>query len=126
VLEYVVREVYERRVAEPAGTRPLENLIQRLQKDEHLPERVVAYVSAVRILGNAGAHGFGGDLTTSDVYHALSLLTTVLDWYCKRERPDALVRRRGREEPSEVKAYAISSGLTEQPPQRRKWWRFWG
>jgi hypothetical protein len=95
VLEYVIREVYERRVKEPAGTRPLENLIQRLQKDAHLPERVIAYASAVRILGNAGVHGFGADLTTADVYHALSLLTPVLDWYCKKERPDALVREGG-------------------------------
>jgi hypothetical protein len=95
VLEYVIREVYERRVKEPAGTRPLENLIQRLQKDGHLPERVIAYASAVRILGNAGVHGFGADLTTADVYHALSLLTPVLDWYCKNERPDALVHEGG-------------------------------
>src|SRR5262249_45550872 len=30
VLEYVVRDVYERHVKEPAGTRPLENLLQRI------------------------------------------------------------------------------------------------
>ena len=37
VLEYVIRDVFERRVNEPPGTRPLENLIQRLVKDGHLP-----------------------------------------------------------------------------------------
>src|SRR5262245_27155877 len=41
-------------------------------------------------LGNAGVHGFSADLATADVYHALSLLTPILDWYCKSERPDAL------------------------------------
>jgi hypothetical protein len=41
VLEYVVREVYERRCGEPPGTRPLENLIQRLVKDGHFPDRLV-------------------------------------------------------------------------------------
>jgi hypothetical protein len=38
VLEYVVREVYERRVHEPPGTRPLENLLQRLVKEGHFPD----------------------------------------------------------------------------------------
>jgi hypothetical protein len=148
VLEYVVREVYERRVKEPAGTRPLENLLQRLQKDGHLPERVIAYASAVRILGNAGVHGFGADLTTADLYHALSLLTPVLDWYCKNERPDALVQgcesdklpatkaygmelpsvcqgaRLSRRPPPEIEAFPVSEGLRNGRP-RRKWWKFW-
>jgi hypothetical protein len=30
VLEHVIRDVYECRINEPPGTRPLENLIQRL------------------------------------------------------------------------------------------------
>src|SRR5258708_12599354 len=37
VLEYVVRDVFVRRVGEPPGTRPLESLIQRLVKDGHFP-----------------------------------------------------------------------------------------
>src|SRR6516225_3354514 len=41
VLEYVVRDVYQRRLNEPPGTRPLENLLQRLVKDGFLPDRAV-------------------------------------------------------------------------------------
>ena len=37
VLEYVVRDVFERRIKEPPGTRPLENLLQRLLKDGFSP-----------------------------------------------------------------------------------------
>src|SRR5712671_4151768 len=59
VLEFVVREVYERRVEEPPGTRPLENLLQRLVKDGHFPERLSAYANTVRMLGNVGTHNFG-------------------------------------------------------------------
>jgi hypothetical protein len=59
VLEYVVRGVYERRVGESPGTRPLENLLQRLVKDGHLPKRLAAYANAIRELGNVGTHGFG-------------------------------------------------------------------
>src|SRR6516165_734373 len=54
VLEYVVRDVFERRVQEPPGTRPLENLVQRLAKDGHLPARVEAYTETIRKLGNVG------------------------------------------------------------------------
>jgi hypothetical protein len=42
VLEYFVRDVYERRVNEPPGTRPLENLLQRLVKDGYFPDRLNA------------------------------------------------------------------------------------
>src|SRR5437879_546003 len=52
VLELVVREVYERRINEPPGTRPLENLLQRLVKDGHFPDRLDAYATTVRKLGN--------------------------------------------------------------------------
>jgi hypothetical protein len=106
VLEYMIREVFERRSGQPAGTRPLENLIQTLQKETWLPERVAAYASAVRILGNAGVHSFEGGVTATDVYQTLSLLTPVLDWYCTHERPDAIVQGADSQEPIELKAYA--------------------
>src|SRR5579864_214048 len=67
VLEYVVRDVFETRVKEPPGTRPLENLLQRLVKDGHFPERLEAYGSTVRMLGNVGTHRFGTKVTESDV-----------------------------------------------------------
>src|SRR5207302_8637717 len=54
VLEHVVRDVYERRVKEPPGTRPLENLLQRLVKDRHFPPILDAYANTVRMLGNVG------------------------------------------------------------------------
>ena len=54
VLEYLVRDVFVRRVGEPPGTRPLENLIQRLVKDGHFPPRLEAYTETIRKLGNVG------------------------------------------------------------------------
>jgi hypothetical protein len=108
VLEYMIREVYERRSGQPAGTRPLENIIQQLQRESWVPERVVAYASAVRILGNAGVHSFEGGVTATDVYQSLSLLTPVLEWYCTNERPDALVQGAHAKEPVELKVYSTS------------------
>ena len=57
-LEYVVRNVYQHRVKEPPGTRPLENLLDRLAKDGHFPLRLSAYAGFIRMLGNVGTHNF--------------------------------------------------------------------
>jgi hypothetical protein len=94
VLEYVVRQVYERRVSEPAGTRPLENLLQRLQKDGHLPARLAPYANAVRELGNVGTHRFGERVTEVDVRQSLSQLVEVVEWYLTAEGPAAPTPRK--------------------------------
>jgi hypothetical protein len=90
VLEYVVRDVYQRRLNEPPGTRPLENLLQRLVKDGFLPDRVDAYANTIRKLGNVGTHTFGEKVTVADVQQSLSQLTQILEWYFEQERPEAL------------------------------------
>jgi hypothetical protein len=81
VLEYVVRDVYQQRCKEPPGTRPLENLLQRLVKDAQFPARLEAYASAIRLLGNIGTHGFGETVSVTDVYLALVQMTPILEWY---------------------------------------------
>jgi formylglycine-generating enzyme required for sulfatase activity len=90
VLEYVIRDVYERRIQEPPGTRPLENLLQRLVKDGHFPERLDAYANTVRKLGNVGTHSFSDKVTVADVYQSLMQLMPILEWYFEAERPEAL------------------------------------
>jgi formylglycine-generating enzyme required for sulfatase activity len=89
VLEWMIREVYQRRVDEPPGSRPLENLLQRLVKDGHLPTRLEAYANTVRMLGNLGTHRFGETVGTGDVYQSLCQLTPILEWYVREERPEA-------------------------------------
>ena len=89
VLEYVIRDVFVRRVGEPPGTRPLENLIQRLVKDGHFPPRLEAYTETIRKLGNVGTHHFGQRISAADVYQSLTQLMPILEWYFEVERPDA-------------------------------------
>jgi hypothetical protein len=89
VLEYIVRDVYEKRCEEPPGTRPLENLLQRLVKDGHWPARLEAYASAIRLLGNVGTHRFGEVVSVTDVYLALVQLTPILEWYFGLASPPA-------------------------------------
>ena len=79
VLELVIRDVYERRCQEPPGTRPLENLIQRLVKDGNFPDRLDAYATTVRKLGNVGTPTFGEKVTAADVYQSLTQLMRILN-----------------------------------------------
>src|SRR5262245_58517846 len=90
VMELVIREAYQRRVAEPPGTRPLENRIQRLINDGFIPGRLNAYATTVRKLGNVGTHTFGEKITSTDVRLSLSHLEPILVWYFEEERPDAV------------------------------------
>jgi hypothetical protein len=95
VLESVIREVYQRRVKELPGTRPLENLIQRLVSERCFPVRLDAYATAVRKLGNVGTHAFGEAITAADVSRSLSHLEPILQWYFEAERPDAISSESG-------------------------------
>ena len=89
VLEYVVHDAFERLVKEPPGTRPLENLLQRLVKDGHLPPHLSPHATFIRELGNAGTHRGEGHYKMSDVSVALIHLGAILDWYFELVRPDA-------------------------------------
>ena len=95
VLEYMIRDVYQRRINEPPGTRPLENLLQRLVKDGFFPDRLDAYANTVRKLGNVGTHSFGEKVDVADVYQSLAQLMPILEWYFEVERPEALENKGG-------------------------------
>jgi hypothetical protein len=86
VLEYIVRQVYESRTGEEAGTRPLENLLQRLTRDGHLPRKLAAYANAVRELGNVGTHAFE-PVTPRDVLQSLNQLLQIVEWYFEQSGP---------------------------------------
>ena len=76
-----------RYVPEKAGTRPLDNLVARLVKDEVLDAHVKGYVDQVRELGNAAAHGtVGHEFSEADAFRALDALLVVLEWYFKKEK----------------------------------------
>ena len=109
VLEYVIRDVYERRINEPPGTRPLENLLQRLVKDGFIPDRLDAYATTIRKLGNVGTHGFGETIAVTDVYQSLAQLMPILEWYFENERPEALGERA---------ALCVPGGAAQRPSRR--------
>ena len=112
VLEYVIRDVYERRINEPPGTRPLENLLQRLVKDGFFPERLDAYANTVRKLGNVGTHGFDEKVNVDDVYQSLAQLMPILEWYFEVERPDQIEKHGGDARPVDAQSFRTVQGKT--------------
>jgi uncharacterized protein (TIGR03067 family) len=86
VLESVLRRVWEHFIpGEPVGTRPLEEIIQRLQKNGYLPRKQAAYAISVKELGNVGTHVHDETVDKADVVHVLSPLIAVLEWYFEQE-----------------------------------------
>src|SRR3954453_21140651 len=43
VVEYVVRDVYQRRIGKPSGTQPLEGVLAKIVKDGHFPEELAGF-----------------------------------------------------------------------------------
>jgi len=116
-LEYIVRDVYQRAFAEPPGTRPLENLLQRLVKEDLFPKRLAAYANSVRELGNVGTHGFGEGVTAQDVYQALTQLLPIVEWYLPQKLPPSVIQGAGEAKggpaPAGDTASAVRSGSVD-------------
>jgi formylglycine-generating enzyme required for sulfatase activity len=104
VLELMVREVYERRIQEPAGTQPLEGLLQRLHQNDHLPPLVNTYARGIRELGNIGTHKTRMTITGADVTISLAQLLSIVEWYVQGApgNPEAVNKQPPKPPPSEV------------------------
>jgi hypothetical protein len=86
LLQRVVREVYERRIKEPAGTRSLEKIVERLIKEWYLPE----HIELDAMISQAGTGNRTGEVTATDADRALTQLTEILKWYTEVEQPDGV------------------------------------
>lgn len=86
VLERVIREVYERRLGEPAGTRSLEKIVERLVHEWYLPDKFVLD----GLLSTAVSGNRTKGITSTDAERALAQLTEILKWYTEVEQPDGI------------------------------------
>jgi hypothetical protein len=87
VLDYIVRDVYDVSMKkEKAGTQPLDSLLQRLVKENHLPTRIAAHANTVRNWGNVGTHTFGEQITPDDVLQSLNSLLPIVQWYFEQKQ----------------------------------------
>jgi formylglycine-generating enzyme required for sulfatase activity len=119
VLEYVIRDVYQRRCQKPPGSQPLENLLQQVCRDGHFPPVLEAYANTVRMLGNVGTHRFDQTITLADVHQSLTQLMPILQWYIDIERPGGAAPQAGRSpEPPTGKTTFTKSPVSSQAQTR--------
>jgi formylglycine-generating enzyme required for sulfatase activity len=95
LLEHVVRDLYERRFQEPPGTRPVETLIQRLEREAGLPGQFDG-AALLRALSERGTAASGAPIAPADVQQALEQLTGILKWFIEVEEPNALAQTLGK------------------------------
>src|SRR5580704_2352831 len=88
VLERIAREIYERRIGEPAGTRSLEKIVERLLQEWYLPDKF----ELDALLSTAVTANRTQAVTSGDAERALSQLAEILEWYAEVERPDGVGR----------------------------------
>ncbi len=124
VLELVVRDVYEWRLHEPPGKRPLESLIQRLESEEGLAGRFDATALLDKLSAHSTAH-WGETMAPADVDQSLAQLTDIVNWYIEVVQPDALgqspakrakpspttTKPAGPSHPAEVESRIVPKGL---------------
>jgi tetratricopeptide (TPR) repeat protein len=88
VLDHIVRQVFQARFQEPPGTRPLNELQQRLLREEKLPRRLYAHATAIREMGNTTTHNIAGtseeSWTANEAVQALNHLMPIVDWYIEQ------------------------------------------
>lgn len=100
VLEVVLRDLIGRVLKESPGKRTVDQLVQRISKQQGEPElmpmRVLAHVRTLQAWGNVGAHDHGGSLFeepssvgVEDAANSLNSLVAVLSWYREKHLPDA-------------------------------------
>jgi len=116
VLERVVREVYERRIGEPAGTRSLEKIVERLIDQWYLPRDLVLDVLLSKI-GGVGERAKG--ITTADSERALAQLAEILKWYTEIERPDGIGQLPAQKRPTVSAATRLAEPLPASPVKSR-------
>jgi hypothetical protein len=115
VLEYIARDIFERRCHEDPGTRPLENLLQRLVKDGHLPKRLGAYANHIRELGNVGTHAHGEKVTVRDVQTSLQELMEIVEWYFEQLRAEEGSKPKPDPEPEEDDKHRLKAEEERRP-----------
>jgi Domain of unknown function (DUF4145) len=93
ILERVLHKVWEHYIPkEPIGTRPLDEVLQRLTKAGFLPRKQAAYAIGVKELGNVGTHVHDAGVDQSDVAQSLGQLIPVLEWFFDQDWANGMVR----------------------------------
>jgi hypothetical protein len=81
VLDHIIRQTFEHHINEPAGTRPMEQLLARIVKDGHFPDELAGFAQAVKGLANRVAHDVGKSYPVEYLEPTLGQLLLIVEWY---------------------------------------------
>jgi tetratricopeptide (TPR) repeat protein len=77
----IVTDISERELKRPRGTEPLKGIIDKLNREEKVPNNIIVSMQNLNSLSTFGAHP--KDFDPRQVKPVLLDLTTVLEWYMK-------------------------------------------
>jgi len=80
-LEIIITDLSEHELKRPRGTEPLRGIIDKLNKEEKVPDNIIVSMQNLNSLSTFGAHP--KDFDTKQVKPVILDLATVLEWYLK-------------------------------------------
>lgn len=80
-LEIIITDLSERELKRSRGTEPLKGIIDKLNKEERVPENIIVSMQNLNSLSTFGAHP--KDFDPRQVKPVVLDLTTILEWYLK-------------------------------------------
>ena len=88
-LEVIITDLCERDLNKPRGTEPLKGIIDKLNKEEKVPNNIIVSMHNLNNLSTFGAHP--KDFDPRQVKPVILDLATVLEWYLKYKETEEFV-----------------------------------
>ena len=80
-LEVIITDLSERELKRPRGTEPLKGIIDKLNREEKVPDNIIVSMQNLNSLSTFGAHP--KDFDPRQVKPVILDLATIIEWYLK-------------------------------------------
>jgi TolB-like protein len=117
-LEVIITDLCECELKRPRKTEPLKGIIDKLNREENVPENIIASMQSLNSLSTFGAHP--KDFDPQQVRPVLINLTTIIKWYLKYKEAQSLVKSKKEKEKKEPEYPDDSSKDTLKQEELRK------
>jgi hypothetical protein len=101
----IITDLCECELKRPRKTEPLKGIIDKLNKEEKVPQHIIASMHGLNTLSTFGAHP--KEFDPEQVKPVLNNLTTIIKWYLKYKNLQTDTKTKP-EEPSEKRKPQIS------------------
>lgn len=111
-LEVIITDLCECELNRPRKTEPLKGIIDKLNREEKLPDYIIASMHSVNSLSTFGAHP--KEFDPKQVRSVLINLSTILNWYLKYHDiiPPEVTEKKEAEKAPEVKKHNLRISTT--------------